>query len=194
MKNMKINNVVERFCALPVQGRFEKFEHLPYVANIIEHHVQGYSRGTINGQRYAGFTHSDNDEGKIIFTTGTNGDVVYVTTPEYNHPSGIQFFDRYAFVSTSHKGAKVFVYDVEQLISEYTTEPIKTFSFSNHGGTTMGVADFEYCGKSYIMLAIISNESLCYFYISENSNSIDELNFKSYGYSPLGSIRCPVYK
>lgn len=192
MKNAKIVNAIERFTCLPKKGRFEKYEELPYITSIVEHHVQGYSKGTINGKRYAGFTHSDDDGGKIIFVRENDGEVRYINLPDYPHPSGIQFFDNYVFVSTSHDGAKVFVYDVEKVFSGSAEKEIKTFNFSGHGGTTMGISDFEYDGKSYVMLAIISSSNTCNIYISNNAETIGDLNFTKYNSFTFSTVKCTV--
>lgn len=190
MRNVKIKNVVERFNDLPVVGRYEQYEGLPYIADIGVHHVQGVSKGTINGIRYAGFTHSDTTTGKIIFTDGMNGKVVSVDFPYGYHPSGIQFFDRYVFVSTSYEGSRVLAYDVEQVFSG-EEGLVKVFSFS-HGGTTMGITDFLYNDKSYIMLAVISGGNTCNIYISENTGNVGTLSFLKSNTFSISSFECRV--
>lgn len=184
--NSRVNNVVDMFKNIPEKGEFEKFEDLPYYANIAVDHVQGYGRGTIAGKTYSVLTHSlkNKDEGRIIFSDSLSGGHVEIKAPDKEwHPSGVQFIGDYVFISSSEKYAHV--YDVRKVFNKQTTKPI--VSYKVDGGTCLGIADFYRDSKHYYLLMMVKSQDTCIAYIAEDTGDIAKLNFEEKGSFYLGS-------
>lgn len=104
--NQKIQNVLNAFKAIDKDGNVHNYSGEPWVANIVESHVQGvamygnYCMLTYNNKGYSkGFV--------MAVNTNSNSLVLDFDTPDehYNHPGGIQAIGDFLLVPVENSGA-----------------------------------------------------------------------------------------
>ena len=60
LKSIKLDNVPQSFAKIDPDGKYVLYEHLPYYADIISSHIQGFTKVYVNGEEYSLLTHDSN--------------------------------------------------------------------------------------------------------------------------------------
>ena len=182
LKSIKLDNVPQSFAKIDPDGKYVLYEHLPYYADIISSHIQGFTKVYVNGEEYSLLTHDSNitKYGWIIRKLKPTAEEYKErrTPSKLQHPAGMQAIGQYVFVACEYKPrSSVLIYDVSQ--EDLPVISVKNFG---HAASSCGITDFEYNGKTRYILVVNSNPE-CHFYISEDSETTDitEINFVKLG-------------
>ena len=172
IKSIKLENVPQSFARINPDGKFAQYKHLPYYADIITAHVQGFTKTCIDGKEYSLFTNgsSHTKDGLLIRKPDLDSkQYKKVKMPSgLNHPGGMQAIAQYVFVPCEYKPeSSLFVFDV----SQEDLPVVKSLHFG-HAASSCGITDFEYMGKTRYVIAVNANPT-CYLYISEDTETTD---------------------
>ena len=101
LKSIKLDNVPQSFAKIDPDGKYVLYEHLPYYADIISSHIQGFTKVYVNGEEYSLLTHDSNitKYGWIIRKLKPTAEEYKErrTPSKLQHPAGMQ--TRYAHLS-----------------------------------------------------------------------------------------------
>ena len=102
LKSIKLDNVPQSFAKIDPDGKYVLYEHLPYYADIISSHIQGFTKVYVNGEEYSLLTHDSNitKYGWIIRKLKPTAEEYKErrTPSKLQHPAGMQAIGQYAYV------------------------------------------------------------------------------------------------
>ncbi len=169
LKSIKLDNVPQSFSKIDPDGRCVMYEHLPYFADIITSHIQGFTKAYVNGQEYSLFTHDSNitNYGWIIRKSEPDAKEYKErrTPSDLQHPAGMQAIGKYVFAACEYDSCStILIYDAPQ--EDLPVISVRSFE---HPASSCGITDYEYNGKTRYILVVNANPN-CYFYISEDTD------------------------
>ncbi|HTN18383.1 MAG TPA: hypothetical protein VL092_11915 [Chitinophagaceae bacterium] len=188
--NPKINNVESVFTAIDKDGKQTDFSGEPWVANIVESHVQGVARYgdywmlTYNNKGYSqGYLMAvNNDSGKLVLDFNTPDE-------NYNHPSGIQTIGNFLLVPVENSDASdSYIHFYNMYAMNDTTQPtLLTYNIhrSGKGSGAAGICNFtDNDGNERYFMCVYDNGATDFY--TSNAKTLSDPNIS---FTLSGSIK-----
>jgi len=200
--NPKLNNVEQSFASVGATGESQHFNGEPWVANMVQSHVQGIARY----DKYYLLTHNNKgySTGYIMeLNIPEENYLSKIDTPDehYNHPSGFQIIGDVMAVPIENSDASASVIRFYQIKNSGTGLQLFSYSInrSNKGAGALGITNFTVTDKDtntqteYYLLAVYDNGATDFYIsngqalLSENFefNGLFSVDFDNTGFSSL---------
>lgn len=167
--NIKLKGMKAAFKKVDDDGKKHSFKGEPWVANMVESHVQGVARY----KNYDLLTHNNKgySKGFIVVINRDDEKMVYkFDTPKehFNHPGGLQVVGDYAAVAvenSSYDESYIYFYHLDKMNDKDEPDRLDYKIHRNSGAGAVGITDFDNDGVRYYWLAVLSGKKVT-FYLS----------------------------